>query len=165
MSGSSIFTSILWWIHDTNHTSVNCEGFATKHPSFNVKTKFRHLLQILHSSQYRCINWRMLLSCYCSMKLSRHPDSLPPTAASNHISGQQRYAVSTVQSHTTPERLPGGVFKQPGVTQRVAAAVPRVEISRADPIPHIQPMPGPSSRTVLGIHLVYSQPEMFKFKI
>ena len=52
-----------------------------------------------------------------------------------------------------------------GVTQRVAATVPRVEISRADPITHVQPMPGPSSRTVLGMHLVYSQPEMFKLKI
>ena len=52
-----------------------------------------------------------------------------------------------------------------GVTQRVAATVPRVEISRADPITHVQPMPGPSSRTVLGMHLVYSQPEMFRLNI
>ena len=70
------------------------------------------------------------------------------------VSGKQSYAVSTVLSDTTPERLPGGVFKQPGVTQRMAAAVPRVEKSRADPVPHVQPMPGPSSKTVLGMHLV-----------
>ena len=38
------------------------------------------------------------------------------------------------------ERLPGGVVEQPGVPQRVAAAVPRVEISRAAPVPHVQPV-------------------------
>ena len=67
----------------------------------------------------------------------RHPPRLLTA-----VSGQQTYAVSTVQSHTTPERqhLPGGVFKQPGVTQRVAAAVPRVEISRAASVPHVQPV-------------------------
>ena len=83
------------------------------------------------------------------------------------VSVLQTCAVSTVTSHTTPERqrLLGRLFKQPGVTQRVAATVPRVEISRADPITHVQPMPGPSSRTVLGMHLVYSQPEMFKLKV
>ena len=93
MSGSSTFTSILWWIHDTNRTSVNCEGFATKHSNLNVETKYRHLLYILHSSQYRCINWRMLLSCYCSMKLSRHPDSAlrHPPRLFTAVSGQQRY--------------------------------------------------------------------------
>ena len=39
-----------------------------------------------------------------------------------------------------PQRLPGGVVEQPGVPQRVAAAVPRVEISRAAPVPHVQPV-------------------------
>ena len=74
---------------------------------------------------------------------------------SSHLGpAEVRSVLSTVLSDTTPERLPGGVFKQPGVTQRAAAEVPRVEISPTAPVPHVQPMPGPSSRTVLGMHLV-----------
>ena len=100
------------------------------------KLKNANLLPLLHEAVQ-------------TLQTVRHPPRLLTA-----VSGQQRYAVSTVQSHTTPERLPGGVFKQPGVTQRVAAAALRVEISRAAPVPHVQPMPGPSSKTVLGMHLV-----------
>ena len=38
---------------------------------WHVETKYRHLLQILYLSQYQCINWGTLLSCHCSVKLSR----------------------------------------------------------------------------------------------
>ena len=115
------------------------------------KLKNANLLPLLHEAVQ-------------TLQTVRHPPRLLIA-----VLGQQRYAVSTVQSHTTPERLPGGVFKQPGVTQRVAAAVPRVEISRADPVPHVSCSAHAraelQNRTVLGMHLVYSKPEMFKFKI